>query len=824
VRLVELSVEQQAELSDTIVVGRVSKTEGRLSVTKAETSVTVEVQRALKGDASGTLTFTVPGGQVGGHRTFVGGAPNFLVGERVLLFLRADGTRLLQLWNSKFALAGPEAIQPEVNRRLPIRQLEGRLTATLRRPALIGEEPAGRIVEQFTVLPGCIWPDSGQPVPWRVNTATAPGVGGVGGPAWVQVVYDALHVWQAVPGAHVSAYVAGTTGGTEIGDIAAFDDLNIIGWFDTNAFFGPGVLGATLCGTSPFSGLLDIDVIVDSNPVLGFVGSPPTAVPLNWDSNDANGIDPDSFSLSETVEHELGHSFGLGHTSTGCSTGSPPLMCPSAQLGTRTFLRTDDINGITSNYPLTGSPPAAPSALTAIQAGSNASLAWSPALGSVIAYDIERSTAGCGGAFKSVATVPSTTSFTDTNFGAGLPPGNICYRLKALGAGGDSAYSNTTALAAGPPASPRWISATPLSSTQVQLNWVDQSENENGFIVYRYGAGQSGEAGNLGANQTMFTDSGLAGGVHYIYSILSHNGEGFSLAPNTITAITPGGTPAPPVLESVVGISTTQMQMTWRDNSSNEAGFQVFRFDPLNPGAGYTGLGELPPGTTTFTDGGLVAGQSYYYWVVAQNGLFSGFSPAIFSGSTFAASPDPEAPQMTGGITVSASEVGISWVDNTSDESGFYVRRWSGVAWELVATLAAGSTSYVDQGLSSSTAYQYQVSAFNDVYDKVSPAPLSVTTSGAWPAPPMLRSAVGLSQTTIRVNWQDTSSNETGFRLVRTDSVTGATMEINLAPGSTTYLDGGLVPGRYYYYWIWALGSRGNGYAATIIPANTFAP
>ena len=99
-----------------------------------------------------------------------------------------------------------------------------------------------------------------------------------------------------------------------------------------------------------------------------------------------------------------------------------------------------------------------------------------------------------------------------------------------------------------------------------------------------------------------------------------------------------------------------------------------------------------------------------------------------------------------------------------------------------------------------------------------------MTTLGAWPAPPTMKSGVGLSQSTIRVNWQDNSSNETGFMLIRTDSVSGVTTLINLPANTTTYLDSGLAAGRYYYYWVWALGTQGNGYAATIVPANTFLP
>jgi hypothetical protein len=376
------------------------------------------------------------------------------------------------------------------------------------------------------------------------------------------------------------------------------------------------------------------------------------------------------------------------------------------------------------------------------------------------------------------------------------------------------------------PTAPTWQSATPLSESQVQLNWNDNSGDENGFVIYRYGASASTQAGSVGPNVTTFSDSGLAGGVHYIYSLVAHNGSGFTLAPDTITAITPGGAPAPPVLESVVGISTSQVRLTWRDNSPNEAGFQVFRFDPLNPGAGYTGLGLVPPNTTSMTDSGLAPGNTYFYWVVAQSadGLFNGFSPAIFSGTTFTASPDPLAPRLTGGVTVSGSQIRINWTDNTGNESGFRVQRWNGASWQLIATLGANATTYQDSGLAGGIAYQYQVSAFGSGFEKFSPASISVTTAGSWPAPPTPTSAYGLSTSSIRVNWQDNSSNETGFKLIRTDSVTGASTQIDLPAGTTTYQDTGLVAGRYYYYWLWALGSQGNGYASTIIPANTYAP
>jgi hypothetical protein len=52
-----------------------------------ETFVTVAVATPLKGESADTVVFRVPGGQVGRYRRVMVGAPEFAVGEEVVLFL-----------------------------------------------------------------------------------------------------------------------------------------------------------------------------------------------------------------------------------------------------------------------------------------------------------------------------------------------------------------------------------------------------------------------------------------------------------------------------------------------------------------------------------------------------------------------------------------------------------------------------------------------------------------------------------------------------------------------------------------------------------------
>jgi len=76
--------------SQTVVHGRVVNvqsydTAGRKTI---ETRVAVQVLESLKGDAGSLVYFRVPGGQIGRYRRVMVGAPVFVEGEEVVLFLR----------------------------------------------------------------------------------------------------------------------------------------------------------------------------------------------------------------------------------------------------------------------------------------------------------------------------------------------------------------------------------------------------------------------------------------------------------------------------------------------------------------------------------------------------------------------------------------------------------------------------------------------------------------------------------------------------------------------------------------------------------------
>jgi hypothetical protein len=140
--------------------------------------------------------------------------------------------------------------------------------------------------------------------------------------------------------------------------------------------------------------------------------------------------------------------------------------------------------------------------------------------------------------------------------------------------------------------------------------------------------------------------------------------------------------------------------------------------------------------------------------------------------------PEPRAPSNLSATSPSASEIHLSWQDNSPNETGFEVQRapqQSG-PYTLVTTTAANARSFTDGGRTAGTEYCYQVRALKRSGSKSTfsavAGPACVTT----PVPPAAAfelTALPLSSSSIRVAWSQSSPDESGFRVQRGPSETG---------------------------------------------------
>jgi hypothetical protein len=94
--LLELGFSDLARQADRIVIGTVTRIEGRWDASQRfiHSDVTLSVERSLRGDAPPAIVLRTLGGYVGGTGQMAHGAATFEIGERVLVFLTTweDGT------------------------------------------------------------------------------------------------------------------------------------------------------------------------------------------------------------------------------------------------------------------------------------------------------------------------------------------------------------------------------------------------------------------------------------------------------------------------------------------------------------------------------------------------------------------------------------------------------------------------------------------------------------------------------------------------------------------------------------------------------------
>lgn len=96
------------------------------------------------------------------------------------------------------------------------------------------------------------------------------------------------------------------------------------------------------------------------------------------------------------------------------------------------------------------------------------------------------------------------------------------------------------------PTAPTGLSATPASSSQINVSWTDASSNETGFKIER--ATNSTFTQNLtlvtttAANVTSYSNTGLTAGTTYYYRVRATTASGDSANSNTASAIPTAGT------------------------------------------------------------------------------------------------------------------------------------------------------------------------------------------------------------------------------------------------------------------------------------------
>ncbi len=356
-----------------------------------------------------------------------------------------------------------------------------------------------------------------------------------------------------------------------------------------------------------------------------------------------------------------------------------------------------------------------------------------------------------------------------------------------------------------PPAAPDNASATSGSTREIILTWNDNADNELGYRVEsKIGInGTYQVVSTVGPNITSATLTNLFEGTEYYLRVRAVNATGLSTYSNEASATTILSAPGALTAQAS---SSSQVFLTWSDNSATEEGFTIER--SLITDTDFTIIASVGANTTSFTDSGLSDGTTYWYRVRAFN---SETASAYSHEKQVTTLHDlPGAPSNLGITSIFADRIGLAWVDNSDDEAGFKLQRkitGTGTFADIKNT-AANVVAYTDRdsALLDGASYSYRVCATNSAGDSVFSNEIAVTTTLNSPS---ALTAQAISSSQVILTWADRSATEDGFTIERSPiTSTNYTAIATVNANATSFTDAGLGGGSKYWYRVRAFNSN----------------
>jgi alpha-amylase len=270
-----------------------------------------------------------------------------------------------------------------------------------------------------------------------------------------------------------------------------------------------------------------------------------------------------------------------------------------------------------------------------------------------------------GGALGFVALNNDTSSWS-TTFATGLPAGTYCnvingtlsgssctadvvvvdangnatVTVPANGVPGQSAVpaiaiyvGQTEGVSTTAPAAPTHLQATAASSTAIDLTWT-ASNGATTYTVYR-STSATGTFNSVSTTSSIgYSDSGLTPSTIYYYYVTADNSIGTSGATPTVSATTQA-IPVPPAPSGLTATpaSSTSISLSWTA-STGAASYTVSRSTSAT--GTFSPVGT--PSSPAYTDSGLTANTTYYYYVTATDTAGTSAASSTVSATTASAS------------------------------------------------------------------------------------------------------------------------------------------------------------------------------------------
>ncbi len=294
---------------------------------------------------------------------------------------------------------------------------------------------------------------------------------------------------------------------------------------------------------------------------------------------------------------------------------------------------------------------------------------------------------------------PNVNTVVDSGLVYGI---DYSYRVLAFTSSNTTNWETSSAISINFPAATDLVTLA-LNDSRIQLNWNDNSHNEEGFKIERNQGSGYIQIEELKADIVSYIDSGLVYGPTYTYRIAGYKGDSRSSwaigDPISTTFPTPSNL-------HTTAVNDIQIELSWEDNCSFESGYKVER----DIGSGFDQIAVLDANIISYSDMDLEYGLSYTYRLKA----FTDLNESYYSNESVAELIIPSPTNLTTQV-VNNTSILLAWDDNCSFEGGYDVERRSEESpYSVLSTLEASSTSFLDADFNLDVDYTYRIAAFTD--------------------------------------------------------------------------------------------------------------